>query len=236
MYHFIQKLKLKDPNAYAYCVPIKDIVAEFPILGRIWTEYKGMVNYGTDFKEQPKLLNQSIKNNNILNEFKNEVMNYPVDKKKYDDWELYGLYKNKHYKPLVYDYNKVWHFRNGKFQHLINDVSFPNYYWDEKSMKELEDIGCDARGNFYYPPGGFREWHTNRINKPGYRIYFIACTENGKSYFNYIIPKTNKVVNVPDKNEYANIFAVTDSVEKALWHSIYSDTHRFSLGFNITEV
>ena len=54
MYRFIQKLKLKDPDAYAYCVPIKDIVAEFPVLGRIWTEFKGMVNYGTDFNEQPK--------------------------------------------------------------------------------------------------------------------------------------------------------------------------------------
>ena len=64
-----------------YCVPIKDIAVEFPILGRIWTEYKGMINYGTDFKEQPKLIKQSVENNPILKEFRREIMDYPTDKK-----------------------------------------------------------------------------------------------------------------------------------------------------------
>ena len=38
-----------------------------------------------------------------------------------------------------------------------------------------------------------------------------------------------------DANEYANIFYVygTDNWDKMIWHSIYSNTDRFSLGFNI---
>ena len=46
--------------------------------------------------------------------------------------------------------------------------------------------------------------------------------------------ETDKVVNLPDKNEYVNIFYVNDTLEEATWHSIYSETDRFSLGFNIT--
>ena len=66
-------------------------------------------------------------------------------------------------------------------------------------------------------------------------MYFIAKNE-GNSWFNYINPETNQVVNLPDKNEYANIFYVNNykNWDKVIWHSIYSETDRFSLGFNFS--
>ena len=102
-----------------------------------------------------------------------------------------------------------------------------------KIDNRLKELGIEARGNFYYPKGAFREWHTNKIHPKGYRMYFVACKENNKSWFNYVHPITNKVVNVSDKNEYANIFYVHNEKGKAFWHSVYSETDRFSLGFNI---
>ena len=46
-------------------------------------------------------------------------------------------------------------------------------------------------------------------------------------------PVTDKVKTHFDKNEHANIFYVTDSKPNAFFHSVFSDTNRFSLGFNI---
>jgi len=237
MYNFIQKLKKEEQhkNSHVISVPIKVITDEFPILDKIWIEYKGLVNYGTEFNKQTELLNTTINNNYILKEFRDEIMNYP-DKSKYDNFEKYQIIDNKKFFPIKKEFNNVWHVRNGKYQHLIQDKSFPNYYWREQEMVELYNIGTDARGNFYYPPGGFREWHTNRIHVPGYRMYFVACVGDGESYFNYINPDTDEVVNLKDKNEYANIFEVNNDFNSAFWHSIYSEKHRFSLGFNITNI
>ena len=80
-------------------------------------------------------------------------------------------------------------------------------------------------------PGGFENCKTE-LNK-GFRMYFIACEKDGKSGLNYVDNRDNKVKTLFDKNEHANIFYVNDNKDEAFFHSIFSDTDRFSLGFNI---
>jgi hypothetical protein len=233
MLSFIEELRKKNNNPKVMVIPIKEITNRFPLLGDIWKQYKGMCNYGTHSKEQTELINSFINEFPHLVQMRNEVMSYP-NKDNYYQYEKNDLFNNQIHSKKMCKFNDVWNIANGKYQHLIKNLSFPKYYWRENELNELKEIGADPRGNFYYPKGSFREWHTNVIHRPGYRIYFISCKEDGKSWFNYVDKETDKVVNLPDKNEYVNIFYVNDTLEEATWHSIYSETDRFSLGFNIT--
>lgn len=234
MNSFIDKLfeSGKFGDKFVISVPIPVITAQCPIFKELWEEFKGMCNYGTNSIHQTRLINSVIQNDKYLTRFRNDIMKYP-DKKLYDSFELNNIFNGRTVIPLSQPYNEVWRVKNGKYQHLVNNRSFPSYYWSEDKLKKLTDLGVESRGNFYYPRGGFREWHTNAKNISGYRMYFIAKNE-GNSWFNYINPETNQVVNLPDKNEYANIFYVHnyENWNKVIWHSIYSETDRFSLGFN----
>jgi len=216
----------------AYQVPISEFTDRFPILNEVWTHYKGMCNYGTESKEQTSTLNDVIDKIPYLCNMRDEVMSYP-DKKKYDQYENSENYGKHDSKLVVIPYNDVWILKNGKYQHLIQNRSFPKYHWDKTKLTELENIGVDPRGNFYYPAGGFREWHSNRLDIPGYRVYFVACEKDNKSGLNYIDPVTDTVKTLYDKNETANIFYVNNSKESAFFHSVFSDTDRFSFGFNV---
>jgi len=102
--------------------------------------------------------------------------------------------------------------------------------------KFVDSFGVRGSGYFYYPPGGYREWHTNFDDKPGWRFYYISCPEDHKSWFNYINPDTQGMTTIPDKNGYWNVFNLkTVDPLNPLWHSIYSDTHRFSLGLHVPD-
>lgn len=230
---FDEYSKKSGKREHVIQVPISRITGDFPILGKVWEEFKGMCNYGTEPIRQTAVLNNIISKNRYFVEMRNEVMGYP-DKYKYDKFEVDCGYKDKTIPKMKEPYNNVWKIQNAKYSHTVNEKSFPDYYWDKKQMKEMLDLGLEARGNFYYPRGGFREWHTNAYHVNGYRMYFIAKGQ-GDSYFNYINPDTNQLVNLKDRNEYANIFYVygTDNWDKMIWHSIYSNTDRFSFGFNV---
>ena len=214
-------------------VPIARIVKDFPILDKVWSEYKGMCNYGTNPTEQTLLINNIVNNNKYLIEMRNEVMSYP-DKKKYDTFEQNRSFNGRSLSHIREPYNNVWRILGAKYIHTVNNNCFPDYYWDKSQIEEMIKLGMEARGNFFYPKGSFREWHTNAYHVNGYRMYFIAKGPED-SYFNYINPDTNQVVNLQDRNEYANIFYVhgTNDWDKMIWHSINSNTDRFSLGFNI---
>lgn len=233
---FLKNLESKYPNQTVYTIPIKDITKEFPILEKFWNEYKGMINYGTKPIIQTKILNTIIDENKYLKQMQIETLKYP-NKKKYDILEEKRIYldnnKSIQFPKITYEFNNVWCVKDGKYQHLINNMSFPKYYWRKDELDILKDLKLEPRGNFYYPKKSFREWHTNRFHIPGWRIYFISCKEDNKSFFNYIDPKTDKLHHVPDRNEYANIFKVSNKPEKVVWHSIFSNTDRFSLGFNL---
>jgi hypothetical protein len=229
---YIIELKNRNKTEIVYQVPIKEITDRFPILNELWTHYKGMCNFGTESKIQTLALNGVIEKIPYLSKMRDEVMSYP-DKQKYDKFEQNEMYENILQQPVVIPFNDVWRLKNGKYQHLINNLCFPRYHWDTDKLESLHNIGLEPRGNFYYPPGGFREWHSNRTHGKGFRMYFIACEKDGKSGLNYLDNRDNKVKTLFDKNEHANIFYVNDNKDEAFFHSIFSDTDRFSLGFNI---
>jgi hypothetical protein len=91
----------------------------------------------------------------------------------------------------------------------------------------------------YLPPGGFFLWHTNEHdnNVVPYRMYIISVDEDGQSAFKYQLPNGENH-EVKDFHGAVRLFKNTfddpkTGEEKYLWHSVYSNTHRQSLGFEI---
>lgn len=84
-------------------------------------------------------------------------------------------------------------------------------------------------GRTWYPEnGGYMGWHTNSNNK-WFRLYCSFAREPGKSFFRYRNPQTKEVVTSWDKSGWNfRIFKIDDNL---LWHSVYSETDRFSIGY-----
>lgn len=104
--------------------------------------------------------------------------------------------------------------------------------------KVKEVFGEDSRmsGLFYYPPGGFKEWHTDfedpqQDPQRRWRIYLIKSEEDRKSWFQYLDPASGKIKRVHDQDGYLNLFSLTET--KPLYHAVYSNTHRWSLGIKM---
>ena len=93
---------------------------------------------------------------------------------------------------------------------------------------------CNMQGDFYYPPGGFRGWHTNKFDKAGWRMYIVDVEEPGKSFFRFKDPESGEMVTHRDLAGQVNFFKIDP--EHLLWHCIVSpETHRWSKGFAIPD-
>lgn len=106
---------------------------------------------------------------------------------------------------------------------------------DELVSDRLQDIFNSDRkltivpsGHFWYPQGSYMGWHTNS-RAPGWRIYINYAEEPGKSFFRYRDPATGEIVTLWDDVWNMRVFRVT--TENPLWHCVYSNTNRFSLGY-----
>ena len=87
-------------------------------------------------------------------------------------------------------------------------------------------------GNYLYPPGGFKEWHTNMASVPGWRMYIIRKSPEGRSFFRYVDPVTTALETRWDSDAQINIFEVR--ADQPFWHAIASvDAYRWSKGFVI---
>lgn len=85
-------------------------------------------------------------------------------------------------------------------------------------------------GQFWYPPGSFMGWHTNQ-RAPGWRLYLTVASHPGKSFFRYRDPENGTIETSWDRGFDVRLFRVGDA--QPLWHSVYSETDRFSFGFLI---
>lgn len=85
-------------------------------------------------------------------------------------------------------------------------------------------------GHWWYPPGTCFGWHTNR-DYPGWRLYLTHAEEPGRSFFRYRHPESGAVVTSPDATWHLRLFEVSST--RPFWHAIYSDTHRFSIGWQV---
>jgi hypothetical protein len=118
---------------------------------------------------------------------------------------------------------------------LDDDVAQLRRVVDENVSERLQDIfNCNHRlsiassGHFWYPQGSYMGWHTNS-GAPGWRIYINYVEEPGKSFFRYRHPVTGEIITLWDDVWNMRVFRVT--AERPLWHCVYSNTNRFSLGY-----
>ena len=87
-------------------------------------------------------------------------------------------------------------------------------------------------GEFVYPKNGYMGWHTN-ANTPYLRCY-MTYSENGDSYFKYRDPYTKEIVVSKDNIGWTmRYFKISDRIDELLWHCVYSNTTRISLGYRI---
>lgn len=130
----------------------------------------------------------------------------------------------------------------------------------DKATAQATDKWMKNSGNFYYPPSGFREWHTNQCQynnqkryeygtqEPvfdsttdcrglnfthGWRGYLINAPEDGKSWMS-VVDKNGLFRTLMDKSGYVSLFYLPGE-GKNCWHTIASETHRWSIGFRIEE-
>ena len=128
-----------------------------------------------------------------------------------------------------------WTARNGKFAR--NSTSVEGVVSVAKELSSLlgEDLeNTSLRGNYYYPKGGYREWHTNQYDPLGWRLYFVHIDQSECATFNYIDPVSKARHQCTDTDGMMRLFYV-GSGDSLLWHSIVSDGNRWSLGFILNE-
>jgi len=102
----------------------------------------------------------------------------------------------------------------------------------QKILKLNVHFDFENTGHFWYPPGGYMGWHTNS-RKPGWRFYITYVDKPGNSFFRYRDPISGEIITIYDKQWNFRLFKV--SLDKPLWHAVYSNTHRFSIGYTIKD-
>lgn len=88
-------------------------------------------------------------------------------------------------------------------------------------------------GKIWYPRNGYMGWHTNS-NAEGLRLYCSYAHESDKSFFRFFNSKSKEVITSMDKKGWTFRLFKVDKNEP-LWHSVYSETHRISLGFRLVK-
>ena len=119
-----------------------------------------------------------------------------------------------------------WRRRKGHFAFTDKQRRAPL----EAAVDSAVGIHCESSGDFLYPANGYRSWHTNRHDEPGWRMYLIQVAEPEASFFRFVHPETGELVTVWDTPDSVNLFPIRADVD--LWHCIVSETtNRFSQGF-----
>jgi hypothetical protein len=98
-----------------------------------------------------------------------------------------------------------------------------------------------ASGSMWYPPFGYRLWHTNET-QPGWRMYLIDFDEPagdpaGISFFRYMNPQSKEIVTLEERPKLVRFFKVEQEKDKLFWHCIVNATtrNRWSFGFVVPE-
>jgi len=92
------------------------------------------------------------------------------------------------------------------------------------------NLSMENTGHFWYPPAGFMGWHTN-LRTPGWRCYISVVNEPGRSFFRYRDPRDGRVITSWDRGCDVRLFHITPAAP--VWHAVYSETNRFSLGYKL---
>ena len=101
------------------------------------------------------------------------------------------------------------------------------------TIKYYTRYEASHRGFYLYPPNSYCGWHTNS-GYIGERFYLSWCKEGNKSFFRYQDPKTKEIHTKWEKAGWnINRFKISNKEDELLWHCVYSDTIRISIGFNL---
>jgi hypothetical protein len=135
-----------------------------------------------------------------------------------------------------------WSPSQGKYSRQYNAVSSNQHITHilQQLCQIFHEPHLPHRGNFYYPPNGYREWHTNQFDPSGWRLYLIHTVPTGCSLFRYHLPSTplEEIRNAIDHDGMVRLFKIPDRREshgQPLWHTIVSDGQRWSLGLMLSE-
>ncbi|KZR84576.1 MULTISPECIES: DUF6817 domain-containing protein [Prochlorococcus] len=205
-----------------YQLPIKFLVAYHPCLPLFY--YKRLNNVINSVDSRQRLVAKkyisSIKaqNPHIENWWKDLNQSPKLNQEKYLLKEIYDHPSSlDEISPL-----NQWRLHDGKLN-LFKPAT-------KSSSSDFEQLGIRPRGCFYYPPGGFKEWHTNS-EQPGWRGYLVGIDKPGMSEFIYENHNTNELVIVNDAHMNVNLFCVPKEPSPQVWHAVRSYCNRFSLGF-----
>lgn len=102
----------------------------------------------------------------------------------------------------------------------------------QRAFRKGKRMHVACSGHFWYPPGSYMGWHTNN-RAPGWRVYLTHAVEPGQSFFRYRDPRTGEIVTSMDHDWDLRVFRVDPKAP--LWHTVYSNTHRFSFGYIVIE-
>jgi hypothetical protein len=94
--------------------------------------------------------------------------------------------------------------------------------------KHFPDYTFSKSNGIVYPPGGYLGWHTN-ADKPGLRFYLHWIENVGQASFKYW-DGSQVIDDVENEQCFIRIFNVKDMTDP-LWHCVYTDTWRVSVGF-----
>lgn len=199
-----------DMRTGVHQVPFSILFAHFPELEAIWSplhqKWKSLCTR-TDWIDQFQKSQDDDQK-----AFFQETQSIP-DVEKYQRLEQLGNEQRQ-----AQELGDGWFLNRGK-------IAYPRLAW----LPSFEQ-----RGVFWYPKGGYREWHSNfpyndHTDRAGWRIYLVDVEEEGMSGFQYLDEK-GKCTHCADKQGYANIFWLPH--DRFFWHAVFSHTNRFSCGFH----
>jgi len=127
----------------------------------------------------------------------------------------------------------------------VDHKNYEDYFMAKLRLTKLfiKLFGTEVKfsGSFWYPPKGYRLWHTNE-EQPGWRMYIIDFDSpesevNGKSFFRYMNPVTKELVTIDDKPKLVRFFKIEKEQDKLFWHCIVnnSQVNRWSFGFLVPD-
>jgi hypothetical protein len=214
--------------------------SDYPELLLIYSKYK---EYCSVIPTIPIEYNDELLNNETYQTIRNDCkyMTNEIIENKYDTFERDGKINSEWFfnvSHMLNDNNyQGYKPRLGCFIHNIS-LELETFATDQinKLMSRLQLTNklkrlSDSRGSTYMPPGGCMEVHSNRDHLGGWRLYMHVVDEcKGDSWFNYRHPFDNSIKIIKDVNDKANMFRIRKPPKQLLWHSIWSNTDRFSWG------
>lgn len=147
--------------------------------------------------------------NEVLNDILKNTHQFDKFQKSLNNKKLINL--NQKFRFFIQKYNP-------KFVHFL--------------QKKFDNCSIIHSGDFLYPKNGYMGWHTN-ADTPYLRCY-ITYSENGDSYFKYRDPITKEIITDKDNLGWTiRYFDISNKSDELLWHCVYSNTNRISMGYRI---